>query len=119
MPRLTITPEDYLRGRILNPAWYRLKVKSAVDELSKAGDSNNVVVDFVVVSGPKQKDGSDPAGIPLRRYYSEKAPGFANKLFQAFGAGLDGKKTAIVDFDGIVGKEIDGFIDNQLDNKNV
>ena len=113
--RLQINPEDILRSVVLEPGWYKTKIKDVAEEPSKKGDSTNYVVDFVVVSGPTQKEGRTPVGVPIRRYYSEKAPGFVIPLFKAFGIIFDGSKAVTVDFEGLKGKELEVYVLNQRD----
>ena len=36
--------EDILRGKLVEPAWYRLKIGEIKTSMSKAGDSTNYAV---------------------------------------------------------------------------
>jgi len=117
--KITLTPQDILRGVLLTPAWYVLKTGKPSTQVSKKGDSTTFVVPFVVQAGTNTKDGKSPVGVPITRYYSEKAPGFIVKLLMAYGTTIDEKKTQSFDLEACEGKVIEGYIENQLDNNKV
>jgi hypothetical protein len=112
--RLTITKEDLLKSKILEPGWYKVKITNATSKPASTDGSIVYTLEMVVTSGPKQKDGAMPAGLKLFRTYSEKAPGFAVKLFQALGAKIDPEKGAEVDFASTVGRELGAYVKNDL-----
>jgi len=79
MPKVTITPQDVLRSKVIKPDWYPVEIKDLKDEPSSTDGSMNTVVSFEVADG-------DYAGVPLVRFFNEKAPGFWIEYFRACGA---------------------------------
>lgn len=112
--KLTITREDLLKSKILEPGWYKVKINDVAVKEAKTDGSTVYNLEMTVIGGPSQKDGVSPVGIKVFRTYSEKAPGFAVKLFQALGAKIDPEKGAEVDFAGTVGRELGAYIKNDL-----
>jgi hypothetical protein len=79
--RMHITPSDVKRSKIIKPGWYHFKINKVVDEPSKAGDSVNTVVDVEGLEG-------DAAGVPIKIWFSEKAPSFAIPFIKANGGSV-------------------------------
>lgn len=101
----TITPEDMLRDKVLDPGWYPAKVKEVSQEPAKTDGSTNTIVDLTVASGPN-------AGVPLRRYFSEKAPGFALNFIRSLGVAL-GPQGGTVDLSKAKGKVVEVYVKNE------
>lgn len=81
-----VTREDMLRSKVLNPAWYVAKVVKVWQETAKSdGESTNTWIEFSILSGPDQEDGSKANDTPVRRCFSEKAPGFILPYLKACG----------------------------------
>lgn len=97
--RLTITAEDALRGKKVKPGWYVTEVVSVKEELNKAKDAMNVVIDLAGREG-------DAEGVPLRHYISEKATVFAVPMLAAFGIAVDAKTGSTVDFEALKGRKV-------------
>jgi len=112
--KLTITKEDLLKSKILEPGWYPTKVRGTTTKSATTDGSTVFTVEFAVTGGPNQKDGSSPIGVTLYKTYSEKAPGFAVKFFQTIGALIDPEKGATVDFDAAKNRELKVFVKNDL-----
>jgi len=113
--KLTITKEDLLKSKILEPSWYSAKVRGTATKPAGTDGSTVYTVEMIVTGGPNQKDGSSPIGVPLYKTYSGKAPGFAVKFFQVLGAQIDPNKASTdVDFDAAKDREIKVFIKNDL-----
>lgn len=110
MPVVTITREDVLRGKTLEPGWYVCSVKSVVEEVSKAGDSTNQVVDLVVESP------TIFAGVPLRCWLNDKNKHLGLVPYLAsFGVDMDPEKMGegkSFDTDKTVGKKVDVYVTN-------
>lgn len=105
---ITIGREDILRGKIVDPGWHTCVVKDVNEDLSKAGDSTNYIVDLTVQDGKF-------AGVPMKKYFSEKAVGFMTNYFKAFGVqGLDGKAERVVItpemFNATIGRVVDVMV---------
>jgi hypothetical protein len=105
----TITREDMLRGKTVEPGWYKLYVKNVSQEPATTDGSTNTIIDFTVVEEGAFKD------VPLRRYFSEKAPGFIVPFLVACGAkmGADG---GTFNMENCRGKTIMGYIINEMYN---
>jgi hypothetical protein len=81
--KFTITNSDLKRNKILEPNWYAVKITKVEERQARDGESMNLWVSFEVTS---QDDATN--GVPLRRCFSEKAPGFILNFVYA----LTGKK---------------------------
>lgn len=108
MPKLTIKPEDLKRSVVLDQGWYGVEVTSIGEEPNKAGDALNIIVDMVGLQS-SDPDRNKASGVPLRRYFTEKAPGFAVNFLKACGATV-GEAGGTFEFSGAVGKKLDAFI---------
>lgn len=109
-----ITETDMLRSKVLDPnQWYKCKVEKVTQEASSDKTSTNTWIDMTVIDGPPQKDGSSPVKVPVRRCFSEKAPGFAINYIKACG-GAVGPLGGTIDMKKSEGKIIMVFIANRL-----
>ena len=68
--RISIDKADFKRNITVEPTWYMAEVIKIEDQINKKGDATNAVVDMEIRGGTYD-------GVPLRQYFSEKAPGFA------------------------------------------
>lgn len=102
----TVTREDMLRGKTLDPGWYKLFIKNVTQEPAGTDGSTNTIIDFVVTEGGF-KD------VPLRRWFSEKAPGFIVPFLVACGAPV-GEQGGTFDMDRCKGKTILGYVINEM-----
>ena len=75
-----------LRGKTVEPGWYKAFIKNVSQEPASTDGSTNTIIDFTIVEEGPFKD------VPVRRWFSEKAPGFAVPFLVACGAkiGPDG-----------------------------
>ena len=109
----TVTREDLLRSKTLDPGWYKATIKKIWQEPSNAGDSTNTWAEFSVVEGPAQKDNSNPQGTPLRRCFSEKAPGMIVPFLVAMGAKVT-ENGGTFDVEKGVGRDILVYNENKM-----
>lgn len=110
----TVTREDMLRSKVLDPGWYKVKVKKVSQETAKSdGESTNTWVDMTVIGGPNQQDGTLPVDVPVRRCFSEKAPGFIVPFLTAMGAKID-QAGGTFDIEKAVGKELLVYVANRM-----
>ena len=116
---ITITKEDLLKSKLLEPGWYKARVLQTTTKPAKTDGSTVFTLEMLVTAGPNQKDGSAPAGVKLYRTYSEKATGFATKFFQVLGATIDPNGNNKLDFDAANGRELGVFVKNELNNRGV
>lgn len=111
-PIIEFSSDDLLRGKIITPGWYRVKIGSVRDALSKAGDSTNYILEGRVLHNAD--DGSvEFAGVPTPYWnFNSKAKGFMVGFFQALGQEVkDGVRFELKHAEG---KEIDVFIENDM-----
>ena len=106
MPRLSLTPQDVLRSKILKPGIYTFEVSAVNEETNKAGDAQNIVVDFVGVEGMAQ-------GVPVRVWFSEKAPGMAVPFIKALGGSVSETESTSFEFAQATGRKVRLQIENE------
>jgi hypothetical protein len=110
MPKMRYTAEDLLRGTLIEEAaWYPTKVSKIEEAEADTDKSQNVIVHLTILDG-KYK------GVPLMRYFNEKAPGFIKDYAEACGFSLN-EKGGDFDFDATLNKVIDTFVEQRKDNK--
>lgn len=104
----TVSREDLLRGKTIEPGWHKMLIKNVTQEPASTDQSTNTIIDFTVVDG-QFKD------VPLRRYFSEKAPGFIVPFLIACGAPV-GEQGGTFDLERCKGKMILGYVINEMYN---
>ncbi len=115
MPIIEFSQQDILRGTILDPAWYTVKIEATGEKLSAKGDSTNYVMEGIVLRNGDNGDEGDLlkkpiAGVPLTWNFNSKAIGFMVGYFEALGHEVrEGKR---FDLDNTVGELIDVFVEN-------
>jgi hypothetical protein len=98
--RLTITPADVKRAKLVPPGWYVSEVSEVKREPNKAGDSVNFVVDFLGKEGAAD-------GAMARVWFTEKAPGFALAFAEAIlGQKIDENTGVDFEFDTAKGRKL-------------
>lgn len=109
MPIIGFTDRDILRGKVLTPGWYRVKIESVGENPSKDGGSTNYPVEGTVIKNAD--DGSvEFASVPLDWNFNSKAIGFAIGYLQALGYEVGAGKR--FDLANTAGKEIEVFVEN-------
>ena len=102
MPRIQITQQDKLRGKLVTPNWYQLLVKETRTTAASTDGSDFHLIEMIV---EKNKDFD---GVPVTLGVSENlilAP--AIELLVACGWN---EKDTSADFADCVGKRIEGYI---------
>lgn len=107
--RLTISAEDAKRGKKVKNGWYRTRVTEIKEELNKAKDATNIVVDLVGMEG-------DALGVPVRHYISEKFPTGAVVFLTSFGVPV-GEEGGTFDFEGLRNREVNAQWNYDADQK--
>jgi len=108
--KMRYSAEDLLRGTQIEEAeWYPVLVKDIREDSAETDGSQNVIVELVVEDG-KYK------GVPVLRYFNEKAPGFIKDFAAANGVELVASGGTF-EFESAKGKHIDAFIEQRKDNK--
>ena len=109
MPIIQFGEKDLLRGKVVLPAWYRMRIDEIGEAPSKDGGSTNYPVAGTILHNAD--DGSkDFSGVPIDWNFNSKAIGFAVGFLQAFG--VDVKADARFDLNSAVGKELDVYVEN-------
>lgn len=108
-PLITFSDRDILRGKVVVPGWYRVKIESIGEALSKDKGSTNYPVEGTVVFNGNNGD-KQFAGVPLDWNFNSKAIGFAVGFLAAFG--VEVKPGVRFDLSNSAGKEVDVFVSN-------
>lgn len=109
MPTIEFGQRDILRGKVVPPAWYRVRVEGVGESLSKDGNSTNYPVEGTILFNG-ETGSTEYAGVPLDWNFNSKAPGFAVGFLAALGVEAQvGKR---YELSNAAGKEIDVFVEN-------
>lgn len=112
MPVINFSERDLLRGKIITPGWYRVKINAvgeAPAKSSEKGPSTNYPVEATIMFNGDTGD-TEFAGCPIDWNFNSKAIGFAVGYLQAFG--VDVKPNTRFDLKSSEGRELDVFIEN-------
>ena len=85
MPVISFSEKDLLRGKIVEPAWYRVRIDNIGEAPSKDGGSTNYPVEGVILKNA-DNGSEDFKGVPIEWNFNSKAIGFAVGFLQAFGS---------------------------------
>lgn len=111
MPTIQFSQRDLMRGKIVTPAWYRVKIESigeAPAKQSEKGPSTNYPVEATILF--EGDTGSEEfKGVPVDWNFNSKAIGFAVGFLAAFGVEV----TAGTRFDlkSAEGREVDVYVE--------
>jgi hypothetical protein len=112
MPIVEFSTRDLSQGKVVTPAWYRMKIESVGEAPAKAsekGPSTNYPVEGTILfEGETGKQ--DFAGTPVTWNFNSKAIGFAVGFLQSFGVEVEAGKR--FDLKAAEGREIDVYIEN-------
>lgn len=109
MPVIEFKEKDLLRGKRIEPAWYRMNIDSIGEAPSKDGGSTNYPVEGTVLFNGDTGD-KEFAGVPVDWNFNSKAIGFAVGFLKAFGVEVTSGKR--FDLNSAAGKQVDVFIEN-------
>jgi hypothetical protein len=112
MATVTFSDRDLLRGKVITPAWYRVRIESVGEAPAKAsekGPSTNYPVEGTVLFNGDTGD-KEFANVPLDWNFNSKAIGFAVGFLQAFG--VEVKSGVRFDLKSAEGREVDVFVEN-------
>ncbi len=108
--KMRYSAEDLLRGTLIEEAaWYPVNVKDIREDAAETDGSQNVIVDLVIEDGKYR-------GVPVLRYFNEKAPGFIKDYAAANGIDLDANG-GVFEFETTKNAHLDAFIEQRKDNK--
>lgn len=121
MPIISFTERDLLRGVVVEPAWYRVRIDEVGESLAASGKTTNYPVEGTILFNAdtgatkfKDANGNEQslAGVPTPAgwMFNSGAIGFAVGYLAAFG--VDVKAGQRIDLAASKGKELDVFIEN-------
>ena len=109
MPQVTFGDRDILRGRVVEPAWYRMRIENVGEAPSKDGGSTNYPVEGTILFNGDTGD-TTHQGVPVDWNFNSKAIGFAVGFLGAFGVEVkSGKRFELANANG---KDLDVFVEN-------
>src|SRR3970282_2644818 len=109
MPVISFSKKDMLRGKVVTPAWYRLKIDNVGEAPSADKNSTNYPVEATVIRNAD--NGSDEfAGVPIDWNFNSKAIGFAKGYLESLGVPVEAQKR--YELATSVGLEIEAFVEN-------
>ena len=109
MPTIEFGKRDLLRGKVVDPAWYRVRIENVSEAISKDGKSTNYPVEATILFNGDTGN-TDFQMVPLDWMFNSKAVGFAVGFLAAFGVTAEvGKR---FNLDNAIGKELDVFVEN-------
>jgi len=112
MPVISFSDRDLMRGKIVTPGWFRVKIESigeAPAKQSEKGPSTNYPVEATILFNGDNGDTGFKA-VPLDWNFNSKAIGFAVGFLQSFG--VDVKAGTRFDLKSAEGREVDVFVEN-------
>ena len=109
MPTVQYGQRDLLRGKVVEPAWYRVRIEAVGEALSKDGNSTNFPVEGTILFNG-DTGSTEYQGVPLDWMFNSKAIGFSVGFLAAFG--LEVKAGQRYDLANAAGKELDVFVEN-------
>ena len=110
-PMIGFTDKDLLRGTVVIPAWYRVRIDAVGEKLSKDGGSTNYPVEGIILKNAD--DGTETfAKVPLDWNFNSKAIGFAVGYLKALGIDVETNKR--YDLSATTGMEVEIFVENDM-----
>ncbi len=113
MPVVQFSNRDLLRGKIVTPAWYRVRIDSVGEAPAAAKEgkkpSTNYPVEGTVLFNGDNGD-TEFAQVPVEWNFNSGAIGFAVDFLKAFG--VEVKADTRFDLASASGMELDVFIEN-------
>ncbi len=111
-PIVEFSDRDLLRGKVVEPAWYRVLIEEidADGALSKDQKSTNYNVEGTILFNGDSGD-VQFRGIPITWNFNSKAMGFTKGLFEAMGIEL--KAGERYRLEACASKEVDVFVGNK------
>lgn len=111
-PTVTFSNRDLLRGKVVTPAWYRVRIDEVGEQpakVSEKGPSINYPVAATILFNGDTGDTAEK-DTPIDWNFNSKAVGFAVGFLQAFG--VEVKADTRFDLKSAEGRELDVFVEN-------
>lgn len=112
MPVVSFSDRDLLRGRVITPDWYRVRIDSVGEAPAKAsekGPSTNYPVEGTILFNG-ETGAIEFRNTPIDWNFNSKAIGFAVGFLKSFG--VDVKPNTRFDLKSAEGLELDVYIEN-------
>ena len=109
MPVVSFSNRDLLRGTIVEPAWYRMRIESVGEELSKDEKSTNYPVEGTILFNGDNGN-VNFKDVPITWNFNSKAMGFSKGFLISLGVEL--KADTRYELKAAEGKELDVFVEN-------
>lgn len=110
MPVVGFDEQDFLRGKLVQPAWYLMRIDEVGEKPSKDGGSTNYTVEGTIIKNAQ--DGTEEyAGVPIIWNFNSKAKGFIIGFLQSLGVDL--KPGMRVELAAAVNKTLQVYVDNK------
>lgn len=110
MPIIDFSQEDLLKGKIVNPAWYKMEIGHLTESLAKNGESTNWVYEDSKILCDADSGDTTNAGVTIPIRFNSKAKGFLVGFFNALGGDVaPGKRFELKEAEG---KQIEVFVEN-------
>lgn len=111
MPLIEFGDRDLLRGKVVTPAWYRVRIDSVGEAPSKDGQSTNYPIEGTILHNADNGD-TEFANVPLDWNFNSKAIGFATGFLEALGVTPESKKR--YELAKAAGQSIDVYVENDV-----
>lgn len=115
-PVIQFSERDVLKGTIVEPAWYRMRIDSVGEAPAKAsekGPSTNYPVEGTILFNGDNGD-TKFANVPIDWNFNSKAIGFAKGFIESLGGTVEANKR--IELKAAEGETIDVFVENGLYN---
>lgn len=113
MPLVEFSERDLLRGKPIEPAWYRVNIDEldAEGQLSKDQKSTNYNVEATILFN------GDTGDVTYRNYpliwnFNSKAMGFSRGLLESLGVEIKPKERYRLE--AAVGRQVDVYVENEV-----
>lgn len=112
-PLVEWSERDLLRGKPIEPAWYRVHIDEldAEGQLSKDKGSTNYNVEATILFNGDNGDCTF-RNYPLAWNFNSKAMGFSRGLLESIGVAIEAKKRYRLE--AATGKQVDVYVDNEI-----
>ena len=108
MPMISFTQRDLLRGKILQPGWYHMRIEGIGEKPSNDGGSINYPIEGTVIANA-DTGSTEKAGVPVDWMFNSKAIGFATGMLAALGINVaPGQR---VELSALAGKDLDVWVE--------
>lgn len=112
MPQVSFSPRDLMRGIVVTPAWYRVKINSVGEAPAKdqtKGPSTNYPIEGTILFEGDTGD-TKFAGVPLDWNFNSKAMSFSIGFLQSLGVKVEANTR--YELAAAENGELDVFVEN-------